>query len=205
MCNDWYLVAICFESNYPKSANVIDIAQRAQCICILNQFKLYLSTFISVAPVLGGFPLFTKTRQLPPSWTPYSQTIHSDWSASSNSHQQTWVSCSVALYFSQFLSSHLFAGLQCVVPSRVASLWEKQREAGPLWGSVHPVKPSPENTAGRPVRASLVEGNQPGDTWAPSSGTSRTWQASFGCARRRIFMDTRQMSHKRKMTWLGSF
>lgn len=155
-----------------------------------NHLK-HWSTFISVALVLEAVRLFTTTRQLRLYWTSCSPSIHADWFASSSSHLHTWVFCSVALYFSLSSSSHLCAEVQCVAPVQVASeasLRDMQRDAGPrLLCAVHPVKCCSEGTAGRPMRAFPVKENQSGDTWAPAWGTTRTWWASFGCARRRIF------------------
>lgn len=149
------------------------------------------TTIINVAPVLKAVRLFATTRQLWLYWTSCSPTIHADWFASSNSHLHTWVFCSLALYLSLLSSSHLFVEVQCVVPVQVASeaiLRNLQRDSGPsLLCAIHPVKCCSEGKAGTPVRASPVKGNQSGDTWAPISGTPRTWRASFDYDRRRIF------------------
>lgn len=157
-----------------------------------ESLKPYLSTVSSsVAPVLDAARLFITTRQCGLYCMFRSPTSQADWFASSNSHLHIWAFCSVALYFSLSSSLHLSAAAQCVVPVQVAwgaSLWNLQRDTGPsLLRLAHPLKRCSEGTAGRRVRASPVKENRSGDTWAPSSKTSRIWQASFGCARRRIF------------------
>lgn len=135
--------------------------------------------------------LFTTTRQLRLYWTSGTSSIQSDWFASSDSHLHTWVFCSVALYFSLLWSSHLCEEVQCIVPFQAASeecLRDMPRVGGPsVLCVVYPVKCYSEDMARRRVWASPAEENRSGGTWASASGTSRTWQASFGCAHRRIF------------------
>lgn len=138
---------------------------------------------------------FITTRRLPLYWTSCSSTTQADWFSSNNSHLHTWVSCFVGLFFSPWSFPCLSETSWCVASVRVAqevSLWSLQGDSGSSapW-SAHPGKHGSEGTARRPVRAPPGGENQPGDTWAPSSGTSRTLQASFHCAHRRTLRQGR--------------